>query len=610
MLPDQKLEMDLTIGSLPEPEAGVQLLWIETGLGFVPYTHMQITGDWDRISGDIVFSAEQSIKVEWEGKVGSFAKIAFQRTDHDQPVLITWNGIQETHNLNGAKHISLYILEKFDVGEIYFIPYILLFIVSFSYVLFALMIFTGNWDIRKVDSKHKNKFFWFRFALPMIFVWFLSLLILWPGILTIDSLSLYREAINRTFSNWHPAFYPYFLSIITRINPSPAFILSLQIILFAFISSWGLSVLEKNGVSNAILWIISFLIALFPPNLIYSITLWKDIPYALSLLLLSLFLLSIVSSGGKWGVKKLNWIWLGIVGFLVGIFRLNGAPTAFISLIILPLIFKKHWKFYAGSLLIAILLFVLVKGPLYNRIIDDYKSRGQSNLVYLHHIAAHIHQGTSLTKIEKQYLNNFLPLTEWNYSCCYVGTISYDRDFKRESFLKETKNNRQLALDLFSRNPAVDISHMLCAGELSYKFANNECPMKSLHGFINWDEGNEKWIGESEFQFKEQSFLPRLIQPFISLLWQFGFFSGRILFLFHPAFWLLIAIFSLSILVVRRRKILFITPVIAALSQSMILFLIGFAPAFRYYYSNCLVGIIFLGCLFIPKSELQGNYSA
>jgi len=293
---------------------------------------------------------------------------------------------------------------------------------------------------------------------------------------------------------------------------------------------------------------------------------------------------------------------LAIVGFLVGVLRNNGWPSALSILLLLPLFFRKFWKYFTGSLLIGVFSYLLIQGVLFEQIIEKDDYLDQSNAVYLHHFGAHIDAGTNLTNDEKKYLYAILPKSEWRYDECNVGELWKSSSLDRGLFLANTKKNRDISLSLLIRNPAVDISHMLRAGGPAYKFIGNRCRMKSLHGFWAWGLGDAHWVVPNDFNVQENSLLPGMIRPIMEIFKGIGYFDDELEVNFHhPAFWLFVAFFSFSVLAIRKENIRFLLPIVPALSQSVVLFLIGFTPVFRYYYSNCLVGILFLGCLFIPK---------
>lgn len=610
ILPDTTLEISFSIEVLPQEQEGVRLLSIETGQGYVPYTYLDYSGQWERIFGNTIFSPDQSVTLNWTGKVGPEAEIAFRKTAFDQPITITWNGVSQLFNLRGIPNQDALFRQKFEIPWFYFLPFIISFAITGFYLLFSALVILGNWQITSSKRPHPHSQPWLWFMLPMLLIWIFVLLILWPGILTNDSLTMWYMADSGRIDDWQSAFYTYLLSLLMRIIPSPGFVLFLQITLFAFVTAWGLSVLQRIGVSQAILWLLSILMAVFPPSILYVVTLWKDIPYAIALLAFTIALFSIAVSEGQWGAKNFRWVLLGFLAFFVAIFRHNGSPVALISLIFLLFFFRKQGKFYLGSIIVALAIYVLVRGPLYDHITIENKSTGQSNLIYLHHIAAHIDAGTQLTNDEEIYIDSFLPLDKWDYDCCYVGNISYNPDFARGAFLANTSQNRALTLALFQRAPLVDINHFFCAGEMAYQFMNDQqCwHTKSLNGFISAHPGRENWIGyNNRAGISEAPIFPRLIEPLVLALRPFGIFDASLVFYLRPAFWLFLSVLSVSILVIRWRYLGLLVALLPVFGQSLLLFLISFAPAFRYYYANCLIGIFLLGCLFIPVKTKENH---
>jgi len=601
LLPDSNLEMRFSIPELDPDQEGVRLLWVETGQGYVHYTNMEISGEWERVFGNTIFAPDQSIVLTWQGKAGAWAEIAFRHTDFDQQVDVIWNGKKESISLLNPKEPDIFIRNRFDVPLIYQIPFILAFIISVGFGLFSMLVLLGSLEPRNQPAD--KGWAWLRYMLPMLAVWGLTLLIFWPGIMSSDALSQWAQGYLRQFDDWHSAMHSILLSVLMRVWYSPAFISIIQILLLSFIVAWGLKTLGERGISKVVLWSISILFAIFPPNGIFVITLWKDIPYAITFLWFTIMMVNISLTRGKWAEHPLHWMILGLSAGLVAVFRQNGAGISLISLLPLPLIFKKYWKQLGYSLLLAIVLYAGIKGPLYTAVNINRGRSGQTNLIFLHHITAHLEAGTELFEEESQYLNSFMPLDDWEYWCCYVGTISYDNDFGRQDFLANTTKNRDLALKLFSRNPLVDISHTTCAGELSWKFENNQCYMKSTHGINSWSPGTVDWIGGNDYHLEDKSVFPGLVDKYVSWLRNFGFLDDELVPYLRPAFWLYLAIFAVTIFILRSGNFYMITSLLPILSQAMILLLVSYAPAYRYHYGTCLAGIFLLGLAFLPGNE-------
>jgi len=601
LLPDTTLEIRIPIGEIPEGDESVRMLWIDTGQGYVHYTYMDIRGQWERVQKNIVFAPNQEIRISWRGKVGTLAETAFRMTPYDQPVFISWNGVEREYNLNKPEEPNVIIRDKFQIPILNLISFILSFFITNGSIIFALLLALSAWQPRQRFSGKPKQAAWMRYLLPMVILWTFTWLVFWPGIMTNDSMALWDQNLKGQYSDWQSAIYAILLAGLMKVWYSPAVVVLVQMLAFALLVAWGLGMLEQAGTPRLVLWGISLLFALSPLNNLYVITLWRDIPYALAFLWFTLLVLKVFLSQGK-AVRGWTWLWLGVAGFLIAVLRQNGMPVVAAVLIILPVIYRTYWKELCGSLLAAGLLFAFAKGPLYSWAGVDREIRGQSNLILLHHIAAHLDAKTPLEEEERAYLESFLPISEWNYYCCYVGTISYDSNFARNEFLASSSANRQLALDLFLRDPLVDVRHAMCAGELAWRFENNQCYMKSTHGFNSWKPERISWIIPNEVGLHEDSKLPGLTRLYVDALRMFGFRDDYLAVYLRPAFYLYLSAFTVMAAVVRFRDLRAWLVYLPLLLQSGVLLLVSYAPAVRYQYSAHLVGLFLLSLLFLPKT--------
>lgn len=606
LLPDTRMEIRIPVGKIPDGEESVRLLWVETGQGYVYYENMHFEGQWERVEKNILFSPEQEVRITWTGKVGATPQIAFRMTHYDQPVFISWNGMEREYNLNQPKEPNILIDSHLDVPLIYELPFILAFSISAGFVLFVLLILLGTWQPAKRGGRAPKRAAWLAYMLPMVLLWGFTLLVFWPGIMSGDSMTLWSQNLVSEYSDWQSAFYAVLLAGLMKIWYSPAFIAILQILLFSFLVAWGLKALQDEGVSKIVLWVVSILFAISPLNNLYANTLWRDIPYALAVMWLTVIAVKIYLNQGKWAAGW-GWVWLGLSGFLIAILRQNGIPVAFALLILLPFFYRKYWKQLTGALLLCLALFLFMKGPVYSWLNVDRSKSGQSNLILLHHIAAHLDADTPLTADEETYINSFLPIPDWNYYCCYVGTISYDNDFERDRFLVSSSENRALALDLFLRDPLVDVKHTVCSGELAWRFNDNQCYMKSTHGFNSWVPGEVSWIVPNDAGLKDHSKISTLVTPYVDALRIFGFRDDFLVLYLRPALYLYLAAFFVIVVIVRRNDYRAALIVLPLAMQSAILFLVSYAPAIRYQYSSYLVGLYMLGLLFLPSPDKESE---
>ena len=616
LLPDTQMTIHIPIGDVPQGQESVRLLWVSTGQGYVHYTNMNIEGQWERVGKNILFAPNQDVTISWQGKAGSQVEAAFRMTAYEQPVTIRWDGISQTYSLNDLDESKVVIENQFDETLLpnmlirsqvahpllYDIPFALTFTISIGFLYFVLLIVLGAWPPRWQPKTRQVKYGWLAYMLPMLVLWGISLLTFWPGIVTNDSLSAWTQSLSGSFNDWQSALYALVLAGLMKVWYSPAIVTILQVLLFAFLVAWGLRAFERMGVPRGFLWVISILFAISPLNNLYAITLWRDIPYALAILWLTILVLKVYLSRGSW-VKGWGWIWLALAGFLIAILRQNGVPVAFGMLALLPIVYRKYWKQLSGSLLLALFLFLFTKGPVYSWVDVDRSKSGQSNLILLHHMAAHLDAGTPLEPEELAYMDSFLPASDWQYYCCYVGTISYNDAFERDRFLISSQTNRALALDLFKRDPGVDIRHTFCAGELVWRMNDNYCHMKSTHGFSSWKPGAVSWVVDNEVGLESDSKIPTLVQPYVDSLRIFGFRDDYLDFYLRPALYLYLGLFFSVVIVIRRSDFRALLVCLPILAQSLILLLVSYAPAIRYQYGTIITGLFLVGLAFLPNGE-------
>ena len=255
------------------------------------------------------------------------------------------------------------------------------------------------------------------------------------------------------------------------------------------------------------------------------------------------------------------------------------------------------------GLLIAILSWVGVRELLnWNYDATDSNS-SQINLILLSHIAAHVQGGTELEESEASYLDSLLPMNEWEYDCCYIGNISYNPAFKRQTFLSNFSKNLSLAIKLFLRDPLIDIRHQLCSSEINWVFIDNRCSFKSLHAFDSVTIGQERWIASNDYGLRENSLLPILTPIFMQWFDNLGLFTGKPIFLIKPAFYFYLTLIMIGAGCMHRNDQKILSLLLPSVLQTFVLSLIIFAPSFRYQYGICLIGLVSLGLPFLPAKK-------
>jgi len=129
----------------------------------------------------------------------------------------------------------------------------------------------------------------------LLFLWNIE----YPGVLTRDSVStmyqIFTGNYNNTMPYWHTKFVELFYRIgfylFGEVNAAIAFYSIIQILLLSACYSYVLITLYQAGVPKWYACIVYVLFALVPYNIVFSVTLWKDILFGVSacLIITSLF---------------------------------------------------------------------------------------------------------------------------------------------------------------------------------------------------------------------------------------------------------------------------------------------------------------------------------
>jgi hypothetical protein len=154
--------------------------------------------------------------------------------------------------------------------------------------------------------------------------------------------------------------------VITRLCNHYAFVIFCQILLFSYSIGYLIATLEAWGYSKKLLLFIGLFIILNPFTQGLMLYMWKDVAFTILLIFVTAHLLSVYLSGGKWLTRWRNIITFSLCIGLATLIRHNGMFFTFPLLILLLLFYlKNNWK-VSLILVIAGLLILVIRGPLYS----------------------------------------------------------------------------------------------------------------------------------------------------------------------------------------------------------------------------------------------------
>ena len=194
-------------------------------------------------------------------------------------------------------------------------------------------------------------------AIDLIYLLF----VLYPGVLTTDSFTTLRQILgmdnyNNVMPFWHTVSVKVFLDMGLKLfgdmNAAVALVHSAQILFIAAAMAYAMMTMYQMGVPRGLLLMAFALYALLPHNIVYSVTLWKDIPFAGAALLMVTALYRLLK-----GISRCAWtdylvFVLGAVGF--SLWRTNGWYAFALLTFLLFVLLRRQKK--ALLLLMAVVL--------------------------------------------------------------------------------------------------------------------------------------------------------------------------------------------------------------------------------------------------------------
>ena len=398
-----------------------------------------------------------------ESKKGRIIKLPLVTEEGTGDLLIR----SPTHHLKHYYHKSKILFQ-------------ILFALVMAWGTLSLLKFTAAYGgIREFFLGEKLRSFWLFFGCAALFL-SLWLLAFWPGILSVDSLNIWRAAwLPEVMINDHPALNVVWYMFLLHIWNNVAVVPLSQIFLLSVLLAAVFYFCHRQGIRLYLLLPCYFLLLFSLPVGLYTITLWKDVPFALLVVFWSLTLPYYYL---RKNTNNRNRLSLGQIGFLLIMFlaliffRHNGLVYLFvIPLLLVTLQIVRIPRVYMvfGGIVILLLTLLVVSPPksmksasyfhdlsssylkdftkdsvttrvtqsikLYPRLLDIRKNQNQSDLWHYF--------------LRDRYAYNFLRQSGWNDSHKYISSDEYPFSRMRSFALKLYEKSYEYPLVYFSWNP-------------------------------------------------------------------------------------------------------------------------------------------------------------
>ena len=257
------------------------------------------------------------------------------------------------------------------------------------------------------ERKHPQWVFWGVFAaVALIDLGFL--LARYPGILTRDSITTVSQVVFGSYDNTMPYYHTRLVGLFVKlglalsgdINVGVALFHGFQIGLLAGAFAYTVTTLYQIGVPKWMLGLVFFVYALLPYNIVYSVTLWKDVPFGASALLLAVAFYRLVKNvAGKWDYAAFA---LGAVG--MALMRTNGWAALLIAAVLLAVVLRKQNRLLVKVLLAVLVLSWVMIGPVLKSMNVPGTDPVEAFAVPMQQIARVVANGRKLTQEQQTLL--------------------------------------------------------------------------------------------------------------------------------------------------------------------------------------------------------------
>lgn len=309
-----------------------------------------------------------------------------------------------------------------------------------------------------------------------------------PGISSPDTLSSMVSNAKHLHGmyDWHPAFYCMVLRVIEKIWDSTYAVIIVQYFFYIYVVIELLLYLRKKNVKDSILLAVTLFTGLNAGNYIHINTIWKDIPYTLSLLWAFVLIAKLSIDFEEYRYKW--YIYFELVIALIGVclYRKNGMVSFVIIAISTALVLRKNIRLVATVIISTILIFV-IKGPLYNyfEIVDSgrhgiYIGLGQ-DILGVYYAGGEVSEST-LQMINVMTSHNN---AEYSYNPTWSNQ-SYDLDVDTKDFIVNY-------IDTFIKNPVTMIRAVIDREDALWDIYAGEGTVLGCVNYTGTMDENSEW---------------------------------------------------------------------------------------------------------------------
>lgn len=251
--------------------------------------------------------------------------------------------------------------------------------------------------------------------LGCLLCWLPYFLYQYPGIMTPDSINQFEQALGLIpYSNHHPFVHTMLFKLLYRIGMAlthnmliaTSFYTFFQMCFLAFSIFYFLKTLHIFRIRDSVIIIITLFYALVPYHAVFSVTIWKDVPFAAAVLLFGCSMLRMAEL-----ITPASSAVFICSGIMICLFRSNGWYGFLFCLPFLLFFYRRYFKKMYLALGIILITAITIKYPIMNALGVTQPDLVESLSIPTQQIAAVICNDRELETEQIALIENVIDLT-------------------------------------------------------------------------------------------------------------------------------------------------------------------------------------------------------
>lgn len=329
-------------------------------------------------------------------------------------------------------------------------------------------------EVKNKEMKYftANKRTFFIVMLGLFVLWIPYLLKFYPGIVSPDSMDQIFQSLGlNLLTTHHPIIHTFFISIAMNIGTklfgsyeAGILIYSIgQMLLTAASFSFIIHYMSKKNIGNIFRIVALAFFAFYPVFPMYAVTMWKDIPFSLSIVFFIICLIEIATNKDNFlnSIKKNILFVISIITMMI--FKNTGL---YIFILTIPFIFifaKAYRKRVLIIAVICIVFYSLYNGP-FLKIMNIQKGSSSEMLsIPLQQLARTVRdRGSELSEEELEIIHEYIELDDIGESYNPISSDPIKFNVNKKAFEEDKGSFVKIWISLFFKFPVEYVEAFLC----------------------------------------------------------------------------------------------------------------------------------------------------